>query len=61
MSAEHYCDECGKKMKRTANVSFIANRATEPSSTGVFSTMVPNEKRNIDRIFPWQIFAEVEI
>ena len=36
MSAEHYCDECGKKMKRTANV-------------------------NIDRVFPWQIFAKVEI
>ena len=56
MSAEHYCVECGKKMKRTAKCEFYCK-----SSTGAFSTMVPNEKRNIDRIFPWQIFAEVEI
>lgn len=59
MSAEHYCDECGKRMKR--NASFIVNRATEPSSTGVFSTKTPNRRRNIVQIFPWLIFAEVEI
>ena len=61
MSAEHYCVECGKKMKRTAKCEFYCKSCDRTIFDWSLQYDGSERKRNIDRIFPWQIFAEVEI